>query len=148
MFADQKDNFPNSDTIMRDCFMLGAHHRLTCDDVDYMCAILKEYYPGIMDKPESERPNSKFPKPASARTIPECQVVMNADGQPIRRMLQPCVNPNQRFGTSPLHGVNHDVPGISLSSHRVKIVAIFCPFHSDDHNLDQIPHTQTLKINE
>eukprot|EP00656_Telonema_subtile_P057510 TRINITY_DN947_c0_g1_i12.p1 TRINITY_DN947_c0_g1~~TRINITY_DN947_c0_g1_i12.p1 ORF type:complete len:521 (-),score=151.18 TRINITY_DN947_c0_g1_i12:646-2208(-) len=95
MFADQKDNFPNSDTIMRDCFMLGAHHGLTCDDVDYMCAILKEYYPGIMDKPESERPNSKFPKPASARTIPECQVVMNADGQPIRRVLQPNVNPNQ-----------------------------------------------------
>ena len=84
MYAGVKENFPNSDVIMRDTFMLGAHHGLTTDDVDYMCAILKEYYPGIMDKPESERPNHKFPKPANARTIPECQVVMDADGHPMR----------------------------------------------------------------
>merc|ERR1712070_22623 len=84
MYAGVKDNFPNSDVIMRDTFMLGAHHGLTTDDVDYMCAILKEYYPGIMDKPESERPNFKFPQPENARSIPECQVVMDADGHPMR----------------------------------------------------------------
>merc|ERR1712070_166410 len=84
MYAAVKDNFPNSDVIMRDTFMLGAHHGLTTDDVDYMCAILKEYYPGIMDKPESERPNHKFPRPENARAIPECQVVMDADGHPMR----------------------------------------------------------------
>jgi len=85
MYANVKENFPNSDIIMRDCFMLGAHHGLTVDDVDYMCAILKEYYPGIMDKPESERPNSKFPRPAHERSIPECQVVMDSKGNPMRR---------------------------------------------------------------
>jgi len=83
MYADVKDNFPNSDTIMRDTFMLGAHHGLTTDDIDYMCAILKEYFPGIMDLPESERPNKKFPRPASASEIPTCRVVMDADGHPM-----------------------------------------------------------------
>lgn len=88
MFAGIKDNFPNSDIIMRDCFMLGAHHGLTIEDIDYMCAILKEYYPGIMDKPAAERPNSKFPRPVDAReqsTIGSCQVVFDEDGNPAKR---------------------------------------------------------------
>lgn len=85
MYAGIKDQFPNSDVIMRDCFMLGAHHGLTTDDVDYMCAVLKEYYPGIMSKPAAERPNSKFPVPANPRaqsTIGSCQVVLDDAGQP------------------------------------------------------------------
>jgi CDP-6-deoxy-D-xylo-4-hexulose-3-dehydrase len=85
MYASVKENFPNSDTIMRDCFMLGAHHGLTTDDIDYCCAILKEYYPGIMDKPESERPNHKFPVPENARPVPECQVVIDPEGRPVKK---------------------------------------------------------------
>ena len=37
--------FVNSDTIMRDCFMLGAHHGLELEDIDYVCDILKSYNP-------------------------------------------------------------------------------------------------------
>merc|ERR1712194_62919 len=88
MYAGVKDQFPNSDTIMRDCFMLGAHHGLTIEDVDYMCAILKEYYPGIMDIPAAERPNSVFPRPADAReqaTIGSCQVIFDENGNPAKR---------------------------------------------------------------
>jgi CDP-6-deoxy-D-xylo-4-hexulose-3-dehydrase len=85
MYADVKDQFPNSDIIMRDCFMLGAHHGLTTDDVDYMCSILKEYYPGIMDKPVEERPNTKFERPKNAREHPECQVVIGDDGVATKR---------------------------------------------------------------
>jgi len=93
MYAGVKDQFPNSDTIMSDCFMLGAHHGLTLDDIDYVCAILKEYYPGIMDKPVSERPYSKFPRPESANETPECAVVFDMNGEPIRRVLRPLKKP-------------------------------------------------------
>jgi CDP-6-deoxy-D-xylo-4-hexulose-3-dehydrase len=44
-FYSPSDPFPNSDTIMRDCFMLGAHHGLEIEDVDYICSVLKEYDP-------------------------------------------------------------------------------------------------------
>lgn len=35
--------FPGSDRVMRDCFMLGAHHGLELEDIDYVCSILKAY---------------------------------------------------------------------------------------------------------
>ena len=44
-FYDASDPFPNSDTIMKDCFMLGAHHGLDLDDIDYVCTVLKNYKP-------------------------------------------------------------------------------------------------------
>lgn len=34
--------FPNSDRIMRDAFLVGAHHGMTADDVDYVCEVLRE----------------------------------------------------------------------------------------------------------
>ena len=37
--------FPGSDTIMKDCFMLGAHHGLELDDIDYVCEVLKSFDP-------------------------------------------------------------------------------------------------------
>ena len=30
---------------MRDCFMLGAHHGLDIEDVDYVCDVLKKFDP-------------------------------------------------------------------------------------------------------
>lgn len=36
--------FPNSDTIMKNGFLLGAHHGMTLDDVDYVCSIIKQYF--------------------------------------------------------------------------------------------------------
>ena len=39
------DAFPNSDVIMKDCFMLGAHHGLELPDIDYVCSVLKQYDP-------------------------------------------------------------------------------------------------------
>lgn len=35
--------FQNADTIMRNGFLLGAHHGMTVDDVDYVCEKIKEY---------------------------------------------------------------------------------------------------------
>lgn len=37
--------FAGSDTIMKDCFMLGAHHGLELEDIDYVCDVLKKYDP-------------------------------------------------------------------------------------------------------
>ena len=44
-FYDVSDPFPGSDKIMRDCFMLGAHHGLDVADIDYVCDILKAFDP-------------------------------------------------------------------------------------------------------
>ena len=30
---------------MKDCFMLGAHHGLELEDIDYVCDVLKKYDP-------------------------------------------------------------------------------------------------------
>jgi len=46
-FYSDKDEFVNSDTIMKDCFMLGAHHGLELEDVDYVCDVLKSYSPKL-----------------------------------------------------------------------------------------------------
>lgn len=35
--------FKNADTIMRNGFLLGAHHGMTTDDVDYVCEKITEY---------------------------------------------------------------------------------------------------------
>jgi len=35
--------FPNSDRIMAEGFLLGAHHGMTIDDVDYVCAKIREF---------------------------------------------------------------------------------------------------------
>jgi CDP-6-deoxy-D-xylo-4-hexulose-3-dehydrase len=47
-FFSPENPFPNSDVIMRDCFMLGAHHGLVLEDIDYVCDVLKRYKPDMM----------------------------------------------------------------------------------------------------
>ena len=36
--------FPNSDRIMAEGFLLGSHHGMTLDDVDYVCDKIKEFF--------------------------------------------------------------------------------------------------------
>ncbi len=36
--------FKNSDTIMKNGFLLGAHHGMTIEDVDYVCDKIKKYF--------------------------------------------------------------------------------------------------------
>jgi CDP-6-deoxy-D-xylo-4-hexulose-3-dehydrase len=36
--------FTNSDTIMKNGFLLGAHHGMTIEDVDYVCDKIKEFF--------------------------------------------------------------------------------------------------------
>jgi CDP-6-deoxy-D-xylo-4-hexulose-3-dehydrase len=36
--------FQNSDIIMKNGFLLGAHHGMTIDDVDYVCGKIKEFF--------------------------------------------------------------------------------------------------------
>ena len=38
--------FDNSDTIMKNGFLLGAHHGMTIEDVDYVCDKIKEFFHG------------------------------------------------------------------------------------------------------
>lgn len=39
--------FSNADTIMKDGFLLGAHHGMTLDDVDYVCSHIKQFITGV-----------------------------------------------------------------------------------------------------
>jgi CDP-6-deoxy-D-xylo-4-hexulose-3-dehydrase len=43
VFEKYKKDFTNSDMIMRNGFLLGAHHGMTLDDVDYVCELLKSF---------------------------------------------------------------------------------------------------------
>jgi CDP-6-deoxy-D-xylo-4-hexulose-3-dehydrase len=36
--------FPNSDRIMAEGFLLGAHHGMNVEDVDYVCSKIKEFF--------------------------------------------------------------------------------------------------------
>lgn len=42
-FEQYKQPFENSDTIMRNAFLLGAHHGMDTEDVDYVCDLLKKF---------------------------------------------------------------------------------------------------------
>jgi CDP-6-deoxy-D-xylo-4-hexulose-3-dehydrase len=42
-FREFKQDFENADTIMRNGFLLGAHHGMTIDDVDRVCNLLKNF---------------------------------------------------------------------------------------------------------
>ena len=44
-FFTSNDAFPNSDRIMRDCFLIGAHQGLEINDIDYVCGVLKNFDP-------------------------------------------------------------------------------------------------------
>lgn len=37
-------DFKNADTIMKDGFLLGSHHGMTLDDVDYVCNTIKKFF--------------------------------------------------------------------------------------------------------
>ena len=38
------EEFPNSDRIMAEGFLLGAHHGMNVEDVDYVCSKIKEFF--------------------------------------------------------------------------------------------------------
>lgn len=42
-YRDFLEEFPNADTIMSDGFLLGAHHGMCVEDVDYVCDKMKEF---------------------------------------------------------------------------------------------------------
>ena len=46
VYRDYLQPFENADTIMKNGFLLGAHHGMTVDDVDYVCDKIKEYVKG------------------------------------------------------------------------------------------------------
>jgi|TARA_R110000782_G_scaffold153248_1_gene245754 CDP-6-deoxy-D-xylo-4-hexulose-3-dehydrase len=43
IYREYLQEFKNSDLIMKDGFLLGAHHGMTIEDVDYVCEKIKEY---------------------------------------------------------------------------------------------------------
>ena len=52
IYREYLQEFKNSDLIMKDGFLLGAHHGMNIEDVDYVCDKIKEY---IALKNQSER---------------------------------------------------------------------------------------------
>lgn len=43
-YREYLQDFVNSDTIMKNGFLLGAHHGMTTEDVDYVCDKIKEFF--------------------------------------------------------------------------------------------------------
>jgi CDP-4-dehydro-6-deoxyglucose reductase, E1 len=44
VYREYLEDFQNSDLIMKNGFLLGAHHGMTIDDVDYVCDKIKEFF--------------------------------------------------------------------------------------------------------
>ncbi len=44
VYREYLEEFENSDTIMKNGFLLGAHHGMTIEDVDYVCDKIKEFF--------------------------------------------------------------------------------------------------------
>ncbi len=44
IYREYLQTFHNSDTIMKNGFLLGAHHGMTTNDVDHVCKIIKKFY--------------------------------------------------------------------------------------------------------
>ena len=44
VYREYLQDFKNSDTIMKNGFLLGAHHGMTVEDVDYVCDKIKEFF--------------------------------------------------------------------------------------------------------
>jgi len=44
IYREYLQEFANSDTIMKNGFLLGAHHGMTIEDVDYVCDRIKEFF--------------------------------------------------------------------------------------------------------
>lgn len=43
VYREYLKDFENADTIMRNGFLLGCHHGMTIEDVDYVCNLIKQY---------------------------------------------------------------------------------------------------------
>jgi len=44
IYREYLQDFDNADTIMKNGFLLGAHHGMTIEDVDYVCDKIKEFF--------------------------------------------------------------------------------------------------------
>lgn len=44
VYREYLQEFPNSDTIMKNGFLLGCHHGMTIEDVEYVCGKIKAFY--------------------------------------------------------------------------------------------------------
>lgn len=44
VYREYLDDFPNADRIMAEGFLLGAHHGMVLEDVDYVCNKIKEFF--------------------------------------------------------------------------------------------------------
>jgi CDP-6-deoxy-D-xylo-4-hexulose-3-dehydrase len=49
VYREYLEVFPNADRIMAEGFLLGAHHGMTLEDVDYVCGKMKEFFGTTLD---------------------------------------------------------------------------------------------------
>ena len=43
-YREYLQEFPNADLVMKNGFLLGAHHGMTVEDVDHVCNLIKEFF--------------------------------------------------------------------------------------------------------
>tara|TARA_Y100000385_G_scaffold291830_1_gene372843 strand:+ start:5879 stop:7021 length:1143 start_codon:yes stop_codon:yes gene_type:complete len=43
-YREYLQEFPNADLVMKNGFLLGAHHGMTIEDVDYVCGLIKDFF--------------------------------------------------------------------------------------------------------
>ena len=44
IYREYLQEFPNADTVMKNGFLLGAHHGMELEDVDYVCSKIKQFF--------------------------------------------------------------------------------------------------------
>ena len=44
VYREYLQDFKNSDTIMKNGFLLGAHHGMNVKDVDHVCDLIKQFF--------------------------------------------------------------------------------------------------------
>jgi CDP-6-deoxy-D-xylo-4-hexulose-3-dehydrase len=44
VYREYLEEFPAADRIMAEGFLLGAHHGMTVEDADYVCAKIREFF--------------------------------------------------------------------------------------------------------
>ena len=72
--------FANADTIMRNGFLLGAHHGMVLEDVDYVCAQVKAFVAGRAGPKASLREAGVHATSSVENVSPNRKVAAKAEG--------------------------------------------------------------------
>ena len=60
IYREYLNDYPNSDKIMSDGFLLGCHHGMAVEDVDYVCATMRRFFEVDAATGTAEQPFGEF----------------------------------------------------------------------------------------